>query len=53
MQVKSFLATIGIGAAAGAAAILFMPKNSKAYMKADQAAQTIKEEAIRIKERMQ
>lgn len=53
MQVKTFITTMGIGVAAGAAAILFMPKNSQAYKKVDQAAQTIKEEATRIVDRMQ
>ena len=42
MQVKTFIATMGIGAAAGAAAVLMMPKDSKLYRKADSAAQTLK-----------
>jgi len=42
MEVKSFIATMSLGAVAGAAAVLMMPKDSKAYRKADQAVQTLK-----------
>ena len=45
MQVKTWIASIGLGMAAGAAAILMMPKQSQAYRVADDAAQTIKMEA--------
>lgn len=45
MQVKTFIATVGLSAAAGAAAILMMPKNSKAYRVANDTVQSIKMEA--------
>lgn len=45
MQVKSFIATVGLSAAAGAAAILMMSKSSKTYRVAEDAAQAIKAEA--------
>ena len=48
MQVKSFIATVGIGMAAGAAAILMLPKHSEAYRMADDAAQAIKQEAEKV-----
>lgn len=48
MQVKSFLATMTLGAAAGAAAMLLIPKNSKAYRAAEDAAQALKDEAGRM-----
>lgn len=48
MQVKSWITTVGIGVAAGAAAVLLLPKSSPVYRKADQAVHTIKEEAIRM-----
>lgn len=48
MQVKSFIATVGISAAAGAAAILMLPKNSAVYQKADDTVQMIKQEAGKL-----
>ena len=44
MEVKAFAATLGIGIAAGAAAALMIPKQSKVYRAADNAAAKIKEE---------
>lgn len=52
MQVKSFIATVGIGMAAGAAAILMLPKHSEAYRMADDAAQAIKQEAGKMMDSM-
>lgn len=52
MQVKSWIATIGIGAVAGAATVLLLPKSSPVYRKADQAVQTIKNEAVRMIDQM-
>ena len=52
MQVKSFLATVGIGMAAGAAAVLMLPKHSEAYRIADSTAQTIKQEAGKMLDSM-
>lgn len=48
MRIKSFIITAGLGAVAGAAALLMMPKYSKVYQTADDAAQMIKTEAGRI-----
>lgn len=45
MQVKTMIVTLGLGAAAGAAAILMMPKNFQAYQTICDAADTIKMEA--------
>ena len=45
MQVKSFIATVSLSAVAGAAAILMIPRNSKAYRIAEDTAQTLKSEA--------
>ena len=38
MQVKSLLLTVGIGAVAGAATMLLIPRHSEAYRVADDAA---------------
>jgi len=45
MQAKTWILSIGLGMAAGAAAILMVPKHSQVYRTADDAAQTIKMEA--------
>lgn len=52
MQVKTLVASVGLGMAAGAAAILMLPKHSKAYRMADDAAHTIKMEAGRMLDQM-
>lgn len=48
MQVKTFLITAGLSAAAGAAAVLLMPKDTKAYRVADETADMLKMEAGKI-----
>ena len=48
MQVKTLLLSLGIGAAAGAAAILMTPKNSQTYQKMHNVADTVKMEAGHI-----
>lgn len=45
MQVKSFLATMGIGVAVGALGAMMLPKNSEVYRVANSAAKTIQQEA--------
>jgi gas vesicle protein len=45
MQVKTFLLTLGVGAAAGALGALMLPKDSEVYQTADKAAKSIKTEA--------
>lgn len=52
MQVKSFIATVGLGMAAGAAAVLLMPKDSKVYQKANDAVQTLKTETGKMMDSM-
>lgn len=52
MQVKSFIATVGLGVVAGAATVLLLPKSSPVYRKADEAVQTIKDEAVRMIDQM-
>lgn len=52
MEVKSFIASLGLGMAAGAAAVLMMPKQSQAYRMVDDAAQTIKMEAGKMLDSM-
>ena len=48
MQFKSFITTISLGVAAGAATVLMLPKNSKIYRAADDAANMIKSEAMKL-----
>ena len=45
MQVKAFLATIGVGIAVGALGVMMLPKNSGVYKFTNEAASTIKCEA--------
>lgn len=52
MQVKTLVLSLGLGAAAGAAAILMMPKQSQAYQTMSDAANTIKMEAGQLWENM-
>ena len=44
MEVKAFAATLGLGLMAGAATALMIPKQSKLYKTANNAAQTLKQE---------
>lgn len=48
MQMKTWIASLGLGMVAGAATVLMMPKHSQAYRMADDAAHTIKMEAGRM-----
>lgn len=48
MKAKTFLATITISAAAGAATILLLPKHSKIYRAAEDVTETVKMEAGRM-----
>ena len=52
MQVKTFVASLGIGVLAGAATVLMMPKHSQAYQMVDDAAQTLKMEAGKMLDAM-
>lgn len=53
MEVKAFAATLGLGVAAGAAAVLLMPKQSKVYKTANNAAMKLKEEVSNTVNHMQ
>lgn len=48
MQVKSLIASVGLGMVAGATAILMLPKQSEAYRMADDAARSLKQSADRM-----
>ena len=52
MQMKTWIATVGIGALAGAAAVFLMPKHSEAYQMANEAAHTLKMEAGKMMDAM-
>ena len=44
MEVKAFAATLGLGLVAGAAAAMMIPKQSKVYRAASDAAEALKQE---------
>lgn len=48
MQIRSTITAIGLGMVAGAATVLMLPRHSEAYRMADEAANTIKQEAGRM-----
>lgn len=48
MQIKSLIASVGLGMVAGATAVLMLPKQSEAYRMADDAAHTLKQSANRV-----
>lgn len=48
MKAKTFLATVTLSAAAGAATVLLLPKHSKIYRVAEDIAETVKMEAGRM-----
>ena len=48
MQLKGLAVTLGIGAAAGAVAILMMPRNNPARKLATQAANKVEDAAINL-----
>ena len=52
MEVKTFAATLGLVIAAGAAAALMIPKQSKVYKAADNAANKLKEEVAETMQSM-
>jgi len=52
MKMKSLVAAMGLGMMAGAATILMIPRHSQAYRMADDAAQTVKNEASRLMDRV-
>lgn len=48
MKGKGFILTMTLGAAVGATAVLMLPKNSKVYQAAEDAAESLKLEAGRM-----
>lgn len=52
MQLKTWAITMGIGAAAGAVAILMMPKNSPARKLAAKAANKVEDAAWSVTEKI-
>lgn len=48
MQVKSFLLTLGLGMAAGGAAALMLPQNSKARKTAQKAVNTVEDTVMKM-----
>ncbi len=48
MQVKSFLFTLGLGMAAGGAAVLMMPQNSKARKTAQKAVDSMEQSVTKM-----
>ncbi|MBQ9762549.1 MAG: hypothetical protein IJV82_05670 [Oscillospiraceae bacterium] len=53
MQVKSLAITMGLGAAAGAVAILMMPKNNPTRKLADKAAAKVEDAAYKLGDKLE
>lgn len=51
MQVKTWALTLGIGAAAGAVAVLMMPKNNPTRRLAAKAANKVEDLAMQVSDR--
>ena len=52
MSIKSFAISMGIGAAAGAVAIMMMPKNSPGRRLAAKAADKVEDAAMRVSDKL-
>lgn len=52
MGMKGWVATLGIGAAAGAVAILMMPKSNPTRMLAAQAANKVEDAAWKVSDKL-
>lgn len=52
MQIRAWAVTMGIGAAAGAVAILMMPRNNPARRLAAQAADKVEDAAWKISDKL-
>ncbi len=53
MQLKSLAITMGLGAAAGAVAILMMPKNNPTRKLADKAAAKVEDAAYKLGDKLE
>ena len=52
MQIKGWAITMGLGAAAGAVAIMMMPKNNPARKLATKAADKVEEAAWKVSDKL-
>ena len=52
MQLKGWAITMGIGAAAGAVAVMMMPKNSPGRRLAAKAADKVEDAALRVTDKL-
>lgn len=52
MSVKGWAVTMGLGAAAGAVAILMMPKTNTARKLADKAADKVEDAALKVSDKL-
>lgn len=52
MQLKGLAVTLGLGAAAGAVAILMMPRNNPARKLAAQAANKVEDAAMKVSDKI-
>jgi len=52
MQVKSWIMTLGVGAAAGAVAAMMLPKNSTARRLVNKAAYAVEDAAILVSDKI-
>lgn len=52
MQLKGLAFTLGIGAAAGAVAVLMMPRNNPARRLAAQAANKVEDAAMKVSDKI-
>lgn len=52
MNAKGWAITLGVGAAAGAVAVMMMPKSNPARRLAAQAARTVEDTAVKMTDRL-
>ena len=52
MQIKGLAFTLGLGAAAGAVAVLMMPRNNPARRLAAQAANKVEDAAVKVSDKL-
>ena len=52
MKLKGWAITMGIGAAAGAVAVMMMPKNSPGRRLAEKAADKVEDAAMRVSDKL-
>lgn len=52
MHLKGWAITMGVGAAAGAVAVMMMPKNNPARRLANQAARKVEDAAMKVTDKL-